>query len=91
MEERFFKCPDLSSFREVLCPHSGEAITLLHVNIRSLRKYWDQFSALVKNSCTDFDVLVLTEINVDDNLCDTFFFLGTKVSFARDKAPGVVE
>ncbi|CAN7949141.1 unnamed protein product, partial [Ixodes pacificus] len=39
---------------------------VLHVNIRSSRKYWDEFQLIVGATDTVVDVFVLTEVNVRD-------------------------
>uniref|UniRef100_A0A6B0VGV2 Putative tick transposon n=1 Tax=Ixodes ricinus TaxID=34613 RepID=A0A6B0VGV2_IXORI len=54
---------DFPSFLDLL-PPSASALTLLHVNIRSIRKYWEDFQIIVESVKDTVDVFVLTEINV---------------------------
>lgn len=56
---------DFSSFIDTFPPSAG-ALTVLHVNIRSIKKYWDEFQLIVGALETAVDVFVLTEINVRD-------------------------
>lgn len=41
-------------------------LNLLHVNIRSLPKHWDEFNVYISNRISTLDVIVLTEVNVDE-------------------------
>ena len=42
----------------------GEDITILHVNIRSVRKHWDIFQLDIKNCKIKWDLICLTEIGI---------------------------
>ena len=54
----------------------GNTFRITHVNIRSIRKYWDHFLALISPFCSCFDAFVLTEINISSD------------SFTKYKIPG---
>lgn len=56
---------DFSSFIDSF-PPSASSLTVLHVNIRSIRKYWDEFQLIVGATDAVVDVFILTEINVLD-------------------------
>lgn len=56
---------DFPSFLDTF-PPSACAITVLHVNIRSIRKYWEEFQRIVRAVENVVDVFVLTEINVQE-------------------------
>lgn len=46
-------------------------ITVLHLNIRSIRINWDNFCIMFGNSIVNiFDVMIFTEVNVKDDLLD---------------------
>lgn len=50
----------------------NEKLHLMHVNIRSLRKHWDELQIYLYDSLSKLDLLLLTEINVDEDTCNTF-------------------
>lgn len=56
---------DFSTFIDSF-PPSASSLTVLHVNIRSIRKYWDEFQLIVGATDTVVDIFVLTEVNVRD-------------------------
>lgn len=53
--------PEVKTFFTTL---KGNSIRLAHVNIRSIRKHWDQFCVLTSSLRSFFDAFILTEINV---------------------------
>lgn len=81
MEVQFSRCSDFSCLQSFLGPVSDRAIGLLHVNIRSICKYWDLFIITVKDAMFILDVLVLTEINVNDISCGEFQMPGYRAYF----------
>lgn len=52
------------------------ALTIVHVNIRSLRKHWDTFCSYVDSVLHKVDVFVLTEINISSAETDLFTLPG---------------
>lgn len=81
MEVQFQRCSDFSSCQGFLSPVNDNALGFLHVNIRSIRKYWDQFLVTVNSVMSLFDVFVLTEINVKEDFCSEFQIPGYKSFF----------
>lgn len=76
----FSDCQDLTS---ISCHFDStvSGFTLFHTNIRSVRKYWDQF-CIVTNSMKDLaDVWVLTEVNVPSTSVDHFSLPGYREFF----------
>lgn len=56
----------ISSFVQLAYP------TNIHVNIRNLRKHWDQFKVMVYRILSRIDAFVLTESNMSESLRDFF-------------------
>lgn len=81
MEVQFRQCSDFSSFQRFSEPARDSTLGFLHVNIRSIRKYWNQFVITVNNMSPMFDVFVLTEINVKEEFCSAFQIPGYKSFF----------
>lgn len=73
---------DFPSLLDFLLPSVG-ALTVLHVNIRSIRKHWNEFQTIVGEVHGTVDVFVLTEINVRDVDIsqDQFSLLGFEAFF----------
>ncbi|CAN7995577.1 unnamed protein product [Ixodes hexagonus] len=62
---------------------------MFHVNIRSLRKHWDEFRLAVDSVPTTADVFILTEINIHSEDVGLFSLAGFKsVFYTRDKKRG---
>lgn len=60
---------------------SSNALTLIHINIRSARKYWDQFSVIVNSFRSRVDVWALTEINLPSDFINQFSLPGYREFF----------
>lgn len=76
MPVSFFECSDFSSFGSTFsCVESG-AFTVLNINIRSIRKYWDQFRIIFDCVKDVVDAFVLTEINVSAASTSQFTLAG---------------
>ncbi|CAN7975892.1 unnamed protein product [Ixodes persulcatus] len=80
--------PDLSSLINFF-PSGNSTLTIVHVNIRSIRKYWDEFQIITQNVKHIVDVFVLTEINVHDIFQGPFTLSGYQSFFnTRDSCRG---
>lgn len=66
------RLPDFSSFRMSFRPLSDRSLTVLYVNIRGIREYWEEFKVIVHSLDSIVDVFVLTEINVPSIILDQF-------------------
>lgn len=54
---------------------SVKGLTIIHLNIRSLNKHWDELNVILFNYVGVFDVLVLSEVSVsNESLLDTYKF-----------------
>lgn len=71
MNSSSVECPDITSFCK-LNSNDARSLSTLHVNIRSIRKHWDEFLAIVRGRFPPIDVLVLTEINIHEDLVPLF-------------------
>lgn len=60
MAVSFNKCENFDEFEQLLTT-PFLSFTVLHVNIRSLRKHWEHFRVLVNKASSRIDVFVLTE------------------------------
>lgn len=58
----FSKYVNFNLFNDSLAT-SPDSFTVLHVNIRSIRKYWDELTVILADVSGRIDAIVLTEIN----------------------------
>lgn len=68
----FLQCPNFLSFNGSFSTFSSDSFTVIHVNIRSIRKYWDEFKIIVHDVRDQIDAIVLTEINVSADYMSEF-------------------
>lgn len=61
------KCSDFADVNRFFSESTSSSFKVAHVNIRSLRKHWNQFCAITSSSRPTFDAFVLTEINVSSD------------------------
>lgn len=80
MAVNFFSCLNFESFQNIVTQSLNDLLCL-HVNIRSIRKYWDQFGILVNSLGNVFDAYVLTEINISAEVTQQFSMPGYKSYF----------
>lgn len=52
------------------------SLNVLHVNVRSLRKHWEEFNFYLADRLHLLSVIILTEINVDDQTCNMYSLKG---------------
>lgn len=60
----FSQYADFTSFSDTFASSSTDRFAVVHVNIRSIRKYWDEFKLISTKSCDQVDAFLLTETNV---------------------------
>lgn len=75
MAVSFEKCDNFAEFKRLIVT-PFRAFSVVHVNIRSLRKHWELFKVLVNEVLSRIDVFVLTESNVPEELRDLFQLSG---------------
>lgn len=73
---------DFHSFNSNCSRKSRNDFTIVTLNIRSMRKYWDEFKMLAVSTMSFVDVFVLTEINIPQSGLDTFSLPGFQSHFA---------
>ena len=71
----FQQCDDFSVFKSWVDSRQQLFLTV-HVNIRSIRKYWDLFNVMTKDVLAITDVFVLTETNISVDWCNQFALEG---------------
>lgn len=86
MAVTFNRCKDFKEFEQLL-ETPFQSFSVVHVNIRSLRKYWEQFKVLVIEVSSRIDVFVVSESNVPEALWDLFSCLGTILFGSLDSFP----
>lgn len=85
----FFQLKNLQSCLESFITNAGTSFTLFHVNIRSIRKHWDEFQLVINPILSSADGFVLTEINIHNEDVCLFSLSGFKSTFfTRDKKCG---
>lgn len=88
MAVTFNRCKDFKEFEQLLVT-PFQSFSVVHVNIRSLRKYWDQFKVLVNEVLSRIDVFVVSESNVPEALWDLFQLPGyNSFWFSRQYSSG---
>lgn len=73
--------PDFISFQAAYGHNSDNDFTLVSVNIRSLRKYWNEFKIIAETLRGFVDAFVITEINIPEACADTFVLSGYRPRF----------
>lgn len=81
MMNKFFQISDLTSLRSTFGDFRGDSCFMLHINIRSLRKYWDQFKTIAENQEPVVDIFILTEVNVPSTGLSQFNLTGYNAFF----------
>lgn len=74
-----------SDFSSFFVRSTPSTFSVVHVNIRSLRKYWSEFEIIVASVQHIVDVFVLTEINVHEDALEQFSLTGY-AGFFRPRA-----
>lgn len=76
--------------RELSAEENRETLlNLLHINIRSLQKHWDELILYIKDELSRLDVIILTETNIDESSCATFSIPGfSSCKLCREKRRG---
>lgn len=88
MAVTFSRCKDFKEFQQLLVT-PFQSFSVVHVNIRSLRKYWEQFKVLVNEVSSRIDVFVVSESNVPEALWDLFQLSGyNSFWFSRQYSTG---
>lgn len=47
--------------------NGSRILQVIHINVRSLKKHWDELNVYIKDSLEHTDIIILTEINVEAN------------------------
>lgn len=72
MDANFSTVSNLTAFYTFLGRPKGATFTCLHVNIRSLRKYWDYFSLIVRDLMFHVDAFIFTETNIPESMLSQY-------------------
>lgn len=56
--------------------HLSRLISLVQVNVRSLKKHWDELIVYLSDQMSNLDIIILTEINIRDILVTSFHLKG---------------
>lgn len=51
-------------------------LSLIHVNVRSIYRHWDQLMLILNTRLPSLDILILSEVNADEAGCATFSLPG---------------
>lgn len=81
--------PNFESFKVNFGPSHNNSFTLVNLNIRSLRKYWDEFRLLAESARKFVDAFILTEINVPQHWMSSVALQGYQCfSISRPRRSG---
>lgn len=84
-----FQLKNLESCIETFKPTSCHTFILFHLNIRSIRKHWDEFQLAIISILPIADIFVLTEINIHRDEVGKFTLPGFKrVFYTRENKRG---
>ena len=85
----FAQVPNFSSLRNLFGNCDETFFSVVHVNIRSIRKHWAEFEITSRAIASSVDVFVLTEINIPSSATDQFSLPGYRGAFStRDMGHG---
>lgn len=76
---------DFIAFIKAFQPLRCSSCTVLHINIRSIRKHSDEFVVISNLLPRTVDVFALTEINISNDLSSTFRLPGYTEHFLTCK------
>lgn len=76
MTVEFLECPDFCLFKGELQLFYTRIVTVVAVNIRSVRKHWDQLLLIFENLDDCVDVYILTETNIPEAALQLFSING---------------
>lgn len=92
MAINYISLPDFGSLGSIFENCDRPSFSVIHINIRSIRKYWDQFLVDVADVLALVDAFVLSEINVQDDMLSQFRLPNYHEHFfTRTARRGVVE
>lgn len=66
-KETFFITETISALVNKLNAMNEKDLLIVHLNIRSLRKHWEEFNIHLKEHLGTIDVIILTEISIHEN------------------------
>lgn len=72
----FLTCATFSEATKYFTSDAQLAFRATHVNIRSIRKHWDEFMDVTSTFRSTFDVFVLTEINISADIFNQYAIPG---------------
>lgn len=81
MELKSSTLQDLKSFQAAYEHNSENDFTLVSVNIRSLRKYWNEFKMVAETLRGFVDAFVITETSIPESCTHTFVLPGYRPQF----------
>lgn len=85
----FFQFPSCSLLKNNFEEPSKFSFSFFHVNIRSIRKYWDHFMIIVQDLDTVIDAFILTEINATEDRITQFSIPGyNRFAYTRRSGRG---
>lgn len=65
-KDNFFIAETMSDFFYKLCKRNNQELLIIHLNIRSMRKYWEELNVHMKDHIGVVDLLILTEIAIPE-------------------------
>lgn len=81
MSVHFHSASNVTDLRTIFLKANERSFSVIHLNIRSLKKYWGYFQASITGIADLVDTFVLTEINIDDCMTDQFHLPGYQARF----------
>lgn len=83
MAQSVDRFPDFTSYLQTLDLSLDHSLKIIHVNIRSIRKHWNQLLVLIKQEKQAFDVIVLSEISISDDMTACYSLTGYQAFFSH--------
>lgn len=76
--QEILNCANINDFRRYIPPFHKIHFNIVHINIRSLVRNFSYVTQLISSSKLIIDVLILTEVNINDNIVSMFNISGYK-------------
>lgn len=92
-KNNFFISENINIFFSKINHQNFKELLIIHLNIRSLRKYWNEINIQLKDHIKTIDILIFTEIAIPENENVLYNIQGFKSTFlnrTKKKGGGIV-
>lgn len=91
MATNFSSVSNFNEFKDIFATSREHGFTVISINIRSLRKYWEEFRQVAESVADVVDAFIIVETNVPEDCTNIYNLKGYKAHFmSRQKRRGGV-